>query len=46
MFTLLIFEILLLQGRSVFSHAQRRTGSENVKFPVKNLKYDSVVEIA
>ena len=36
MFTLTVFEILLFEGRSVMSPAQRGTGNE--KFLVKNQK--------
>ena len=35
MFTLTVFQILLLEGRLVFAPAQRDTGSERVKFSVK-----------
>ena len=37
-FTLTVFEILLSEGRSVLSPAERGTGSERVKVSVKNQK--------
>ena len=37
-FTVTVFEILLFEGRSVLSPAQRGTGSEKVKVSVKNQK--------
>ena len=36
MFTLTAFEILLLEGRSVFSRAQRGIGNGRVEVSVKN----------
>ena len=36
LFTLDVFEILLFECRSVLSPSQRDTGSERVKFSVKN----------
>ena len=38
MFALTVFEILLFEGKSVLSPAQRETGSEGVKVSVKNQK--------
>ena len=38
MFALTVFEILLFEGKSVLSPAQRETGSEGVKASVKNEK--------
>ena len=37
-FTLTVFEILLSEGRSVLSPAERGTGSKRVKVSVKNQK--------
>ena len=39
MFTLTVFEILLLEGRSVLTPAQHVAGSETITFSVKNQKY-------
>ena len=36
MFAFTVFELLLFENRSVLSPAQRGTGSERVKVPVKN----------
>ena len=38
MFTLTVFEILLSEGRSVLSPAQRGTGNERAKVSLKNQK--------
>ena len=38
MFALTVFEILLFEGQSVLSPAQREAGSEGVKVSVKNPK--------
>ena len=39
MFTQTVFEILLLEDRSVLTPAQRIAGSETITFSVKNQKY-------
>ena len=38
MFALTVFEILMFEGKSVLSPAQREAGSEGVKVSVKNPK--------